>query len=391
MRCRPALPTEATRRRADDGETGGRRGADFVGAGSAIGTERGGGPDHLRGGNRARAHAGAGEEGVDAVIDDGLGASGGAGVELVAGWGSTDEAIEWLTPDEAGPPTWFDEAEGGDPGSDGLEAEIFPLLAALVPAVISAAPALISAIGSLVSGPPARPSPRPTPPPRPVPAAAPPVPPIPPRTPPPPVVPKTVPKLPAPPPAPPHPAGPPAVSGDVVTQLTALLPALVALLGSAIAQGSSAPLETDEEGCPGCHEDWVTASETIEAAESGEPGDWPREPESSWDESGRVELTEGGESFSDTVALPDRATINVGVSSTTARGWTSSRPRSSPRSCSPPCSGSRSTASCCGGSPPPRSTPGSSAPSACSIALPALALWTGRGVRQHGPRARPAR
>jgi D-alanyl-D-alanine carboxypeptidase len=196
--------------------------------------------------------------------------------------GTSLEAFEWLSD------TAVEAADGGP--ADG-EPEIFPLLAAIIPAIISAAPAIISSVASAFSKKPAAapPPPAPVPPVYRAPAPSPPS--------------ATAPTRPSAPAAPatprppqhlpqPQPQPAPGTGADLTTQLTSLLPSLVALIAGIAGQNQNGPaVEAQEPLCAEC-------------------GPQPSWPDATDDPSESAEASE----FSTLVALPARATINVGVS-----------------------------------------------------------------------------
>jgi hypothetical protein len=216
-----------------------------------------------------------------------------AGVSSLVPWEALDPE-EWL----AAPWAEADDVEQAEPwgtSGDG-EAEIFPLLAALLPAVISAAPAIISSISSAFAKP-AAPTPA-----RPAPAAAPrPLPPPPARTSPAPArapaaaavaAPRTAvpaagtpaPGQPAPPAAAPPPSG-------LEAQIAALLPGIVTLVAGALSQSESSPTDDEaSEDCPACGESGADELSAEDAAPAGEPSP-----------------------ASTLVPMPDRSSINIGV------------------------------------------------------------------------------
>ncbi len=236
-------------------------------------------------------------------------------------WEGSDEAAEWLVPEYSRPPTERYTVER----QEGFEAEILPALAAIIPAIISAAPAIINAVSSLVSSskkpaPPANTAPaRPPQAPTPSPAPAKPAP-VPLRT---AQVARPAPK-PAPTPAPaPTPSAP---SDDVTTQLAALIPVLAALVADAAAPQpgpQAAPQEVllESDLGPLCSEA-DTESGGYPSVEDIEPEDI--EPEDTDTEDIDTEDTDTEQLEASTtkrdeqqlalVPLPDRATINVGVS-----------------------------------------------------------------------------
>ena len=198
------------------------------------------------------------------------------------------DAMEWL----ASPLAESERAAPVEAPIDG-EPEIAPLLAALIPALISAAPAIISAVSSAFQNKPA-PAPQPVPASRPAtaptPASAPrpvarPRPPAPTAVPP--------PRSAAAPPA----AASPAAGGDLTSQITALLPGLVTLVAGAL---------TQNQGQSPVSESRIEALEP-RCAECG--------PYEAWPEADHDSVTAGGTSqYSQLVPVPDRATVNIGVS-----------------------------------------------------------------------------